>query len=87
MSLLRTFPGATATLGGESLVRDSEFSSLRDLPAPRWGEGARQCAIRSVMKEGCEAIVTILEKVTVAERCSRAHQLRLEPLPSLDFMN
>ena len=27
---------------------------------------APQCAIHSLMKEGCDAIVTILEKVTVA---------------------
>ncbi len=45
MSLLRGFPGATATPEGEALVRCPEFSSLRDLPAPRWGEGARQAGL------------------------------------------
>jgi Rrf2 family protein len=45
----------------------------------------RQCAIRSVMKEVRDAIVGILEKVTLAELCQRAGQLRLEPLQGLDY--
>jgi Rrf2 family protein len=46
----------------------------------------RQCAIRSVMAEVRDSIVTILEKVTVAELCDRACQLRTEPLRSLDYV-
>src|SRR3974390_2656988 len=44
------------------------------------------CAIRSVMKEIREAIVTIAERVTVAEMCDRWRKLQQEPLSSLDFM-
>ncbi len=46
----------------------------------------RQCAIRSVMKEVRDSIVTILETVTVAELCERAVHLRVEPLSDLDFV-
>jgi Rrf2 family protein len=45
-----------------------------------------RCAIRSVMKEIREAIVTIAERVTVAEMCDRWRKLQQEPLSSLDFM-
>ena len=45
MSLLWSFAGATATLEAEVLVRYPEFSSLVDLPAPRWGERARQAGL------------------------------------------
>jgi Rrf2 family protein len=45
-----------------------------------------RCAIRSVMKEIREAIVTIAERVTLAEMCERWRKLQQEPLSSLDFM-
>jgi Rrf2 family transcriptional regulator, cysteine metabolism repressor len=45
-----------------------------------------RCAIRSVMKEVREAIVTIAERVTVAELCLRARKLQEEPLSALDFV-
>jgi Rrf2 family protein len=38
----------------------------------------QQCAIRSVMKEVRDAMVTILDKVTVAELCARAHDLQTQ---------
>jgi Rrf2 family transcriptional regulator, cysteine metabolism repressor len=44
-----------------------------------------RCAIRSVMKEVREAIVSIAERVTVAELCGRAKKLEEEPLSALDF--
>src|SRR5512141_2416431 len=43
-----------------------------------------RCAIRSVMKEVREAIVKIVEGVTVAELCQRAQRLQQEPAE--DFM-
>lgn len=46
----------------------------------------RQCAIRSVMNEVREAIVAILEKLTVEELCERARRLRVEPLDALDYI-
>jgi Rrf2 family protein len=45
-----------------------------------------RCAIRSVMKEVREAIVSIAERVTVAELCLRAKKLQDEPLSALDFV-
>ena len=45
-----------------------------------------RCAIRSVMKEVREAIVSIVERVTVAELCQRAKRLQEEPLSPLDFV-
>ena len=45
-----------------------------------------RCAIRSVMKEIREAIVTIAERVTLAEMCERWRKLQQEPLSSLDFI-
>jgi Rrf2 family protein len=45
-----------------------------------------RCAIRSVMKEVREAIVSIAERVTVAELCQRAKRLQEEPLSSLDYV-
>ncbi len=45
-----------------------------------------RCAIRSVMKEVREAIVSIVERVTVAELCLRAKKLQEEPLSALDFV-
>ena len=45
-----------------------------------------RCAIRSVMREVREAIVSIVERVTVAELCQRARKLQEEPLSALDFV-
>ncbi len=45
-----------------------------------------RCAVRSVMKEVREAIVSIVERVTVAELCLRARKLQEEPLSALDFV-
>ena len=45
-----------------------------------------RCAIRSVMKEARDAVVQIVEKVTVAELCERAKRLQHEPVSALDFI-
>ena len=45
-----------------------------------------RCAIRSVMKEVREAVVKIMERVTVAELCKRWKGLQLEPLNPFDFI-
>jgi Rrf2 family protein len=45
-----------------------------------------RCAIRSVMKEVRDAIVKILEGVTIAELCQRARRLEATPPRSLDFV-
>ena len=45
-----------------------------------------RCAVRSVMKEVREAIVGVVERVTVAELCQRARKLQEEPLSALDFV-
>jgi len=45
-----------------------------------------RCAIRSVMKEVRDAIVAIVERVTVADLCRRARKLQEEPLSPLDFV-
>lgn len=44
-----------------------------------------RCAIRSVMKEVREAVVKIMERVTVAELCDRARRLQQASLDPLDF--
>src|SRR5664280_1085287 len=44
-----------------------------------------RCAVRSVMKEVRDAVVKIMERVTVAELCDRARRLRQEPLNPFDF--
>ncbi len=44
-----------------------------------------RCAIRSVMKEVRDAIVTILDRVTLAELCERARQLQAEPVQPADY--
>lgn len=44
------------------------------------------CAIRSVMKEVRDAIVAIVERVTIADLCQRARELQAEPLSALDFV-
>src|ERR1041384_6903828 len=45
-----------------------------------------RCAIRNVMKEVREAVVKIVERVTVAELCVRARRLQHEPVTSFDFV-
>ena len=45
-----------------------------------------RCTIRNVMKEVRDAIVTILEKVTVAELCERARKLDEALIQPLDFV-
>jgi Rrf2 family protein len=44
-----------------------------------------RCAIRSVMKEVREAVVKIVEQVTVAELCERSRRLQQEPVNPFDF--
>ena len=44
-----------------------------------------RCAIRSVMKEVREAVVGIMERVTLAELCRRWHTLQQEPFSPFDF--
>ncbi|MEY2466777.1 MAG: hypothetical protein QOD03_1298 [Verrucomicrobiota bacterium] len=44
-----------------------------------------RCAIRSVMKEVREAVVKIVERVTIAELCDRYRRLQQEPLNPFDF--
>jgi Rrf2 family protein len=43
-----------------------------------------RCAIRSVMKETRDAIVAVMERVTLAELAERARQLEQEPLSLRD---
>lgn len=45
-----------------------------------------RCAIRTVMKEVRDAVVKIMERVTVADLCERARRLKNEPLSPYDFM-
>jgi Rrf2 family protein len=45
-----------------------------------------RCAIRNVMKEVRDAIVSILEEVTVADLCERARKLDGAPVHPLDFV-
>jgi Rrf2 family protein len=45
-----------------------------------------RCAIRSVMKETRDAIVGIMETVTLAELAERARQLEALPLNASDFV-
>lgn len=44
-----------------------------------------RCAIRSVMKEVREAVVKIMERVTVADLCARSRELQQVPLSPFDF--
>jgi Rrf2 family protein len=44
-----------------------------------------RCAIRNVMKEVREAVVKIMERVTVAELCERSRRLQQEPMNPFDF--
>ena len=45
-----------------------------------------RCAIRSVMKEARDAVVAIMENVTVADLCARARRLMHEPLHPADYV-
>jgi Rrf2 family transcriptional regulator, cysteine metabolism repressor len=45
-----------------------------------------RCAIRSVMKEVRDAIVQIMERITVADLCERSRRLQQEPLNPFDFV-
>ena len=45
-----------------------------------------RCAIRNVMKEVREAVVKIVERVTVEELCERAQRLQHEPNSALDYI-
>lgn len=45
-----------------------------------------RCSIRSVMKEARDAVVKVVERVTVAELCERARRLQHEPTSALDFI-
>lgn len=45
-----------------------------------------QAAIRSVMQEVREAILTVLDRVTVADLCERARKLRGEPTGGADYV-
>ena len=45
-----------------------------------------RCAIRSVMKEVRDAVVQVMEAVTVAELCLRWRKLQEQPLPQVDFV-
>jgi Rrf2 family protein len=45
-----------------------------------------RCAIRSVMKEARDAVVKVVERVTLADLCERARKLQQEPMSALDFI-
>src|SRR5438552_10686053 len=45
-----------------------------------------RCAIRSVMKEARDAVVKVVERVTLAELCERARKLQQEPMSAADFV-
>ncbi len=45
-----------------------------------------RCAIREVMKEVREAVVQIMERVTVADLCERARRLEHAPEMPLDYV-
>src|SRR4029079_9383692 len=45
-----------------------------------------RCAIRSVMKEVREAVVKIVERVTVADLCERWGKLRLQPASVIEYI-
>src|SRR5580698_3262210 len=45
-----------------------------------------RCAIRDVMKEAREAVVSIMERVTLAELCERSRRLELDPAGGADYM-
>jgi Rrf2 family protein len=45
-----------------------------------------RCAIRNVMKEVREAVVRIMDQLTVADLCDRARRLKTEPSTALDYI-
>src|SRR5215216_15171 len=45
-----------------------------------------RCAIRSVMKEARDAVVKIVERITLAEMCERARKFQQEPMSAMDFI-
>jgi DNA-binding IscR family transcriptional regulator len=45
-----------------------------------------RCALRSAMKEIREAVVSVAERISVADLCQRWHKLQREPVPALDFV-
>jgi Rrf2 family protein len=45
-----------------------------------------RCGIRSVMREVRDALVAILEKVTVAELCDRVRSLQVDPAKPFDYI-
>ena len=45
-----------------------------------------RCAIRSVMKEVRQAIVHVVEHITVAELCNRSRELQQKPFNPIDFV-
>ena len=45
-----------------------------------------KCALRSVMKDVRQALVQVLEGVTVAELCDRARSLQTGPTASFDYV-
>lgn len=45
-----------------------------------------RCAIRNVMKEVREKIVSVMEQTTIADVCARAKKLATEPVSALDYM-
>ena len=45
-----------------------------------------RCAIRSVMKEVRDAVVNIVENLTVADLCARARKLQEDQAEPIDFM-
>ena len=45
-----------------------------------------RCAIRSVMKEARDAVVKVVERITLAEMCERARKLAVEPASAVDFV-
>ncbi len=75
-SVIRHIEGALAPVGCVS-ERFYEKCSCPD---------ESRCAVRNVMKEVREAVVKILERVTLAELCARCRRLQAEPLSAFDFM-
>lgn len=45
-----------------------------------------RCAIREVMKEAREAVVSIMERVTLADLCARSRRLEKNPAGALDYV-
>jgi Rrf2 family protein len=45
-----------------------------------------RCAIREVMKEAREAVVAIMERVTLAELCERSRRLEQDPAGAADYV-